>query len=201
MSENKISHPDMVRKLFKDPTTIKLSPEQVNLLHAAVGLAGEAGEVLDMVSGNPIDALKDPAGLRSKITNELGDMEFYIEAFCQGFGYPSEGFDTRHDMASTLVADYPAIFISIHASALLDAVKKQLFNNRNDLRDSIKSRLGMIRAHMADLRYKLELTYGETLDANITKLSARYEGLEYSDKAAAARKDEKKAKPGDTKDI
>jgi len=118
MSEQKISHQDLVRRLFKDPRTINLSPEQVNLLHAAVGLAGEAGEVLDRVKKCVFNGNADY--FRHQMINELGDLEFYLEA----------------------------------------------------------------------LRQSLGVTREQTLEANIVKLSARYEGLKYSDKAAAARRDE-----------
>jgi NTP pyrophosphatase (non-canonical NTP hydrolase) len=115
---DQISHPELVRKLFKDPRTIHLSPEQVNLLHAAVGLAGEAGEVLDRVKKLAFNG--NDAYFRQQMINELGDLEFYAEA----------------------------------------------------------------------LRQSLGVTRQQTLDANTAKLSTRYQGLEYSDEAAAARADE-----------
>jgi len=61
----------------------KPTPSQCELLHAAIGLAGEAGELLDAVrkhvfDGQPLD--------RENIIEELGDLCFYMEAAFQVLG-------------------------------------------------------------------------------------------------------------------
>lgn len=48
-----------------------------NLAHAAIGISGEAGELLDAIKkhwayNKPID--------RANVVEELGDLEFYMEA-------------------------------------------------------------------------------------------------------------------------
>ena len=58
----------------------KPTPEQCELLHAAIGIAGEAGELLDAVrkhvfDGQPLDG--------DNIIEELGDLCFYLEAAMQ----------------------------------------------------------------------------------------------------------------------
>jgi len=79
----------MVHVLFKDPHDIMrtLSPEQLNLLHAVMGLAGEAAEAMDMVkkhvmTGTPLDM--------NKFIKELGDTEFYMEATRQAISISRE---------------------------------------------------------------------------------------------------------------
>ena len=69
----------MVHALFKDPHDIMLTLtlEQLNLLHAVMGYAGEAAEAMDLVkksvmTGIPLDM--------AKLIKELGDAEFYAEA-------------------------------------------------------------------------------------------------------------------------
>ena len=67
-----------VRRLFKD-----LGPRQANVMHAAVGLAGEGGECLDAAKkywayNKPLD--------EANVKEELGDALFYIEAMCQILG-------------------------------------------------------------------------------------------------------------------
>jgi NTP pyrophosphatase (non-canonical NTP hydrolase) len=62
---------------FKD---FKPTPAQCQLLHAAIGLAGEAGELLDTVrkhvfDGQPLD--------RDNVKEEAGDIIFYLEALIQ----------------------------------------------------------------------------------------------------------------------
>lgn len=67
---------DKLKKLKK----LKPTPSQCELLHAAIGIAGEAGELLDAVrkhvfEGEPLD--------RENVIEELGDLCFYLEAACQ----------------------------------------------------------------------------------------------------------------------
>lgn len=62
---------------------LKLTSDQAELLHAAIGIAGEAGELLDAVrkhvfDGQPLD--------RENVIEELGDLCFYLEAACQAIG-------------------------------------------------------------------------------------------------------------------
>ena len=62
---------------FKDFT---ITPDQAELLHAAIGIAGEAGELLDAVrkhvfDGQPLD--------EDNVIEELGDLCFYLEAAFQ----------------------------------------------------------------------------------------------------------------------
>ena len=63
------------------------TPEQCELLHAAIGIAGEAGELLDAVrkrvfEGQPLD--------RENVIEELGDLCFYLEAAMQAIGVTRE---------------------------------------------------------------------------------------------------------------
>lgn len=61
----------------------ELSPEKADLLHMAVGVAGEAGELLDAVKkatiyNKPLD--------RENMIEELGDLEFYMSRVRQLIG-------------------------------------------------------------------------------------------------------------------
>jgi len=79
MSENatETRHILMVLKLSKSGKDIlaELDPDKANLLHHAIGVAGEGGELLDAIKkhaiyNKPID--------RVNIIEELGDLEFYM---------------------------------------------------------------------------------------------------------------------------
>lgn len=77
-------YPDTVRALFK---TAGMNNEADAMMHAAIGVAGEAGELLDAVKkvwayGKPLDV---PNALE-----ELGDLEFYMEALRQHIGVTRE---------------------------------------------------------------------------------------------------------------
>lgn len=78
MSDINEKHQDMVKVLAKDGQAIinDLNPDKAHLLHMAVGVAGEAGELLDAVKkhaiyNKPID--------RENVIEELGDIEFYMQ--------------------------------------------------------------------------------------------------------------------------
>jgi len=80
-----ITHPELVQALTKPGADIvaTLTPNDAHLLHMAVGIAGEGGELLDAVKKaaiyrKPID--------RENVIEELGDLEFYMEGLRQGLG-------------------------------------------------------------------------------------------------------------------
>lgn len=85
----KIVHSDMVKALAKPGADIvaTLTAEDAHALHMAVGISGEAGELLDAVKKatiyrKPID--------RENVIEELGDLEFYMEGLRQGLGITRE---------------------------------------------------------------------------------------------------------------
>lgn len=78
-----VTHPELVAALAKPGADIvaTLTAEDAHSLHMAVGIAGEAGELLDAVKKaaiyrKPID--------RENVVEELGDLEFYMEGLRQG---------------------------------------------------------------------------------------------------------------------
>ena len=72
---------------------------------------------------------------------------------------------------------------------LLDAIKKNVIYNKTLDIDNVIEELGDIEFYLEGLRQGLSLKRQDTLVANIAKLSVRYEGLQYSDKAAQERAD------------
>lgn len=82
-------HSELVRALVKPGADIiwNLTPTSAHLLHMAVGVSGEAGELLDAVKKaaiyvKPID--------RENVIEELGDLEFYMEGLRQGLSITRE---------------------------------------------------------------------------------------------------------------
>lgn len=85
MQVNDIDYSDMVKALAKPGADIvaTLTPEAAHTLHMAVGVSGEAGELLDAVKKaavycKPLDV--------ENVIEELGDLEFYMEGLRQGLG-------------------------------------------------------------------------------------------------------------------
>lgn len=84
-----IEYSDMVRALAKpgDIIASEMSGSDAHMLHMAVGVSGEAGELLDAIKKaviyrKPID--------RENVVEELGDLEFYMEGLRQGLGISRE---------------------------------------------------------------------------------------------------------------
>lgn len=80
---------DMVAKLVKDGAQIKheLTPHQADMLHMAVGVSGEAGELLDAIKRHTI--YQKDLDLENVI-EELGDLEFFMERIRQLTGITRE---------------------------------------------------------------------------------------------------------------
>lgn len=79
----------LVKALLKSGKDIQasLTASEANLVHLALGIAGEAGEVLDAIKkaaiyNKPLD--------RENIIEELGDLEFYMEGLRQAIGVARE---------------------------------------------------------------------------------------------------------------
>lgn len=77
-----IKHNDMVAGLKKLGQAIidTLTPQRMDAMHMAIGIAGEAGELLDAIKkqviyNKPLD--------RENVVEELGDLEFYMEGLRQ----------------------------------------------------------------------------------------------------------------------
>jgi NTP pyrophosphatase (non-canonical NTP hydrolase) len=89
MDINDIKYSEMVTALAKSGTAIlnAMTPNGAHLLHMAVGVSGESGELLDAVKkhviyNKPLD--------RENVIEELGDLEFYMEGLRQGLGITRE---------------------------------------------------------------------------------------------------------------
>ena len=74
-------HAQMVAKLLKNPSDIlPMTEDNADLVHAVLGIAGEAGELVDAIKkvviyGQVIDL--------ENVVEELGDLEFYLEGLRQ----------------------------------------------------------------------------------------------------------------------
>lgn len=97
MSEKAVVYADMVRALAKPGERIlaTMTPLKAHILHMAVGISGEAGELLDAVKKASVH---DKALDRVNVIEELGDMEFYMEGLRQALGI------TRRECIETNIA-------------------------------------------------------------------------------------------------
>lgn len=79
--------------------------------------------------------------------------------------------------------------VSGESGELLDAVKKAVIYRKPLDRENVIEELGDLEFYLEGLRQGLGITRDETIEANIVKLSKRYEGLKYSDQSAQLRVD------------
>lgn len=85
----KIVFSEMVKALAKPGKAIRASvtDDDCHALHMAVGICGEAGELLDAVKKAVIYRLKID---RKNVVEELGDLEFYMEGLRQAYDITRE---------------------------------------------------------------------------------------------------------------
>lgn len=83
------TYPLFVKRLAKSGATIcyEMTPISAHLLHMAIGISGEAGELLDAIKKGTI--YQKPLDL-DNIIEELGDLEFYMEGLRQRLGISRE---------------------------------------------------------------------------------------------------------------
>ncbi len=180
---NNITHPELVRALVKSGADIlnTLDQHKVNLWHAATGIAGEGGELLD--------GFLHHSG-RENILEESGDLYFYIEQLVQGTQIQLD-WEALYTASFNLdmLLEYGVQRVAIHSSEILDTVKKLAIYNKPLALPLLETQLEKLCLHLLFVGYAFNITHQDALDHNIAKLSKRYEGLKYSDQAAQERKD------------
>lgn len=99
------TYDDMVRTLFKPGELIlqSMTAKDMELNHAALGVAGEAGELVDALKNylmyrKPLD--------RENVVEELGDLEFFMEAIRQNIGI-SRHETLEHNYNKLMTKRYP----------------------------------------------------------------------------------------------
>lgn len=189
----------MVRALFK-----KMPRLSGSILHAATGIAGEAGEVLDAAKKHWV--YERPLDMQN-ILEELGDIYFYdraLQILCPFYGdYVTGLIGKRHGALGQepeVVEQYTrAMFF--HAGALLDLVGTAHDDYEDQIRDpgallqyfseNIKF-FRYVHIKLLDLIQLFGYTVEEVEYANQFKLigpGGRYESGTYSNEQAAARAD------------
>jgi NTP pyrophosphatase (non-canonical NTP hydrolase) len=115
-------HSSLVYTLVKDPVDIldSLDYEKMNLIHAILGVSGEAGELLDAIKKHCI--YNKPLDVENVI-EELGDLEFYLEQLRQILNISRE--DTLTANILKLRKRYPSGYTDKHAQQRLDKIEQK----------------------------------------------------------------------------
>lgn len=84
-----MNYSTMVRKLAKPGEVIveEITPVDAHMIHMAIGISSEAGELLDAIKKAVIYRKKVDV---DNVIEELGDLEFYMEGLRQSFSITRE---------------------------------------------------------------------------------------------------------------
>lgn len=168
-----VPYDQMVRNLFKPMGT-----QAATVLHAAVGIAGEVAELL-------------VARSIEELVEEMGDVEFYVEAAFQATGgrdFP-ELIVEGHDMSHHQVFGTVGTALSVTAGRLLDVVKKAWVYEQELNLDAVRYELLRLELMLGTMRELLSVRRPDVLGANQAKLGKRYPDGVYTDRDASARAD------------
>lgn len=193
------AHQEMVTRLAKPGHAIldSMTPAKAHLLHMAIGISGEAGElVAGIVACN-----KRPQNLRAvsecyeNIVEELGDIEFYVEGLLQGVGLTHDGVAKKlmdgENTEPVEVSFEITEGIAIYSANILDTVKKHVIYNKALDETALMDNLCGLEYHLEEIRMFAGVSREDALTHNIAKLTGdkgRYK-QGYSDKAAQERAD------------
>jgi len=137
--ENKFTHPELVTALAKPGADIvaSLTAEDAHALHMAVGISGEAGELLDAVKKatiyrKPID--------RENVIEEMGDLEFYMEGLRQGLDITREEV-LAHNIAKLSKRYSSGSYSDKHAQERADKATERKFFGMSELEVNQAGRL------------------------------------------------------------
>lgn len=179
-----LNYSDFVAALAKpgDDILSSLTGNKCHLLHMAIGIVGEVGELYEpfIFSVAELDL--------ENIEEELGDIEFFLEGLRQGYG-----IDRKETICSLGYPSADSTYIlnrlSISSAHLLDATKKYVIYNKPLDVTKIVEYLKAIETDLASFRSHLELSRVAIVEKNKAKLSKRYAAGSYSDKQAQERAD------------
>ena len=175
-------YPYTINALFK---RTGYDPRMEPLVHAAVGVCGEAVELMFSTDG-------------TNMLEELGDLEFYVEAAVQQLEQlAGEGSTVRErfeGQAFELLAGCDSVGVSdiaYYGNEVLDGAKKLWVYRKpfEEMEIKLVTALANVKACMLAMYEELGTSEASIRAMNQAKLGARYPEGVYSDKDAQERKD------------
>ena len=179
------TYADFVQSLRKNPAEIieTLTPEKMDAMHMAVGIAGEAFEVLEKIDiTESSDELLDP----ENFVEESGDIHFYLTGFWSAIGETPKTIELNGISEINELQLHVAFF----AGKILDYTKKWVVYDKSfaevktPLVDNAARLSGALKAMVENGGFSMKFVERY----NRAKLTERY-GEKYSDAAAHARAD------------
>lgn len=194
---------DMVGKLAKPGEDIVsgLDAEKAHLLHMAVGLSSEVGELMEIrmlaAYGKEVDT--------DHLVEEIGDVMFYLQGLCAGCGC-SKGVASVVSIAEDCGKEFLeepewehtrlVCELTVSSGKILNFVKKSAVYGRKldfGLKESILTETGRAVTYVWDILHLEGICMDKVLEENMLKLmlgeKARYKAGSYSDAQALGRSD------------
>lgn len=168
-----IRYNEFVRLLFKADT------EPMMGIHAALGLLGEAAELIEVINLDNFEHFRKP----DQHIEELGDFEFYFQAIRNHYNL-SRPSDIRLEHIGDRCFD-----LVVRSGRLCDLIKKEYIYRKPRETMLLVRYIDELDCTLLAVYQLFGVTRQEVLQANADKLSKRYRGLKYSDEAAIARAD------------
>jgi NTP pyrophosphatase (non-canonical NTP hydrolase) len=143
----------------------------------ALGLAGEAGEVLELLEHGHFKSNDHDKGLTSlvptdKLIKEVGDVLWYTALFCEQTGFDLG--DILQPMMVVVIGRDPAVALTIASCNLADYIKKVACHGHDLDKEKAKKLVAEVYGYTHMLCDKHDLVVSEVMEANIAKLKARY---------------------------
>jgi len=152
-------------------------PEQQQLLHAAIGLQTEVGELFAAVRLGQKHFYQFD---RVNFLEEIGDAAWYLSIPQRILAFDIEKYDssefTRVTMRDQDVFGDDLYHLNQNTTEFLDIIKKQTFYGRNPKQEDVQYLLGQIYTGLRLLTNHVRGDWNTVLKNNIDKLAARYEG-------------------------
>lgn len=166
-----MTYPEFVASRVKPGADIlaSLTPTDCHLLHMAIGLSGEAVELLEAKSFE-------------NVKEELGDLEFYAEGIRKATGF-------GRNLTTELRQDCSIqVEIAMICGNIFDTVKKHVIYRKPLNHNLLEHQVRHLNTRLLDYYDIIGVERETILAENMAKLTARYPTA-YSDKDAQERKD------------
>lgn len=135
---------------------------------AALGLAGEAGELLAVLKET---TWSEAEGKRDLFTKEAGDVCWYVAEITTALDLRSEFVHCQNWPRSLTACGGD---ICVEAAGVAEAIKKHLGYGHDLDRVELAVRLNRILAYVSQAGLPYGVTMFEVAEANLEKLAARY---------------------------
>ncbi len=146
-----------------------IADNDIMVVWNAIGLAGEGGEIASLVLDSP--------HLIDEVSDELGDITWYIAAIATKLALPLERIVRIADQGQFLYtsAEIMAIRLFIHTGKVCDLIKKGVFHRHGldieEIEKELSGCMAMIMALSGEYRLALRSTI---MSGNLKKLEKRF---------------------------